>query len=341
MRISTRYKLRLKRRRLLFRAWRKRNQLSRVRVRVDDIAPSDILAFVTLRNEMSRLPFFLDYYRKLGVSHFLIVDNGSDDGSSEFLKNQSDVSLWSSNYSYKLSRFGMDWLTCLQYKYGAGHWCLTVDADEIFVYPDVETKDLTALTGWLDMQQIPSFGAIMLDMYPKGPVQDQTHDPQSDPMDTLNWFDAYGYFAQRKTDTGALWVQGGVRARSFFNADLRRAPTLNKTPLVKWDRSYVYMTSTHSMLPSKLNQVYDTKETTATTGVLLHTKFLPSIVQKSAEEKLRKEHFENSDLYEKYYDSLIENPDLWSKSSCKYKGPEQLEQLGLMFRCNRYPKQSG
>ena len=43
-------------------------------------------------------------------------------------------------------------------------------------------------------------------------------------------------------------------------------------------------------------------------GVLLHTKLLHIVVQGTAEEKLRREHFENIDLYQTYYDRLTQNP---------------------------------
>ena len=55
----------------------------------------------------------------------------------------------------------MDWLGWLHWKYGHDHWCLTVDADELLVYPHSDTRDLRALTGWLDDQGLPSFGAMM------------------------------------------------------------------------------------------------------------------------------------------------------------------------------------
>ena len=74
-----------------------------------------------MRNEIIRLPYFLEYYRKLGVAHFLIVDNDSDDGTGEYLADQPDVSLWHTTHSYKLSRFGVDWLTWLQIKIGRAH----------------------------------------------------------------------------------------------------------------------------------------------------------------------------------------------------------------------------
>jgi len=107
------YKLRWKRRRLLYRAIRKRHQLKSVVNRTGQINPDTILAVSTVRNEIVRLPYFLAHHRKLGVGHFLFVDNGSDDGTIEFLGKQPDVSLWVATDSYKESRFGVDWVTWL------------------------------------------------------------------------------------------------------------------------------------------------------------------------------------------------------------------------------------
>ena len=326
------YRLRWKRRRLLFRSFRKRRQLTNINDRTRQIRPGQILVFSTMRNEMVRLPFWLEHHRALGVGHFLIVDNDSDDGTRDYLARQPDVSLWSSRHSYKLSRFGMDWLTWLQRRHAHGHWCLTVDADEIFIYPYHDTRPLPVLTHWLDRQSRRSFGALMLDMYPKGPLEDQPYAAGDDPFRTLRWFDAGNYMIQRKPDLQNLWIQGGVRARCFFADRPRRAPTMSKVPLVKWHRSQVYVSSTHSLLPRRLNHVYDDQGGEKASGILLHTKFLNVIVEKSAEEKKRREHFANSSLYEGYYDSLIGNPDLWCESSSRFISWRQLEALGLMSR---------
>ncbi|SHL51908.1 Glycosyl transferase family 2 [Roseovarius litoreus] len=326
------YRLRWKRRRLLFRAWRKRHQLRVVADRTASIAPDAILGAVTVRNEMVRLPHFLEHHRKLGVGHFLMVDNASDDGTTEFLAQQPDVSLWTTTHSYKLSRFGMDWLTWLQIRHAHGHWCLTLDADEIFIYPYHDTRPLRALTDWLDANDRQSFGALMLDMYPKGRLQDHPYRPGDDPFTELCWFDAGNYMIQKKPDLQNLWIQGGPRARMFFADRPRRAPTMGKMPLVKWNRRYAYVSSTHSLLPRRLNRVYGEDGDERLSGILLHTKFLNVVVEKSAEEKTRREHFANSDLYEAYYDSLIANPDLWCEGSTRFTSWRQLEALGLMSR---------
>ncbi|WP_121061025.1 glycosyltransferase family 2 protein [Chachezhania antarctica] len=300
--------------------------------RTSAIEPGAILLFACVRNEAVRLPYFLSHYRKLGVDHFLIVDNGSDDGTVEQLRAAPDVSLWQTTASYKKARFGIDWLTWLMLRHGHDHWCLTVDADELLIYPHHDTRPLPALTDWLDRSGVPSFGAMMLDLYPKGRLGDAHYEPGQNPVEVMPWFDRGNYTIRLQPRHGNLWIQGGVRARVFFDTSPRRAPTLNKIPLVRWNRRYCYVTSTHYVLPYALNTVYATDGGEATSGILLHTKFLDTIVEKSKEEKSRREHFENSDLYETYYDRLIANPTLWCAQSSRFVSWRQLEGMGLMSR---------
>ena len=226
----------------------------------------------------------------------------------------------------------MDWVTWLQIKYAHGHWCLTLDADEIFIYPFYETRPLKALTDWLDTHDVASFGALMLDLYPKGRLQTEMYTAGQDPFEILNWFDSGNYFIKRQLKLQNLWVQGGVRARCFFANSPPRSPTLSKVPLVKWNRRFSYLSSTHSLLPRRLNHVYGETGGEKPSGVLLHTKFLHMAVENAAEEKLRREHFENIDLYQTYYDHLTKNPSLWCQTSSKYTGWRQLDTLGLMSK---------
>ncbi len=239
------------------RALRKGRELVAVSDRTKDIAPNDVLLFCTFRNEDIRLPFFFDYYRKLGINHFLMIDNGSEDAGSDFAREQPDVSLWRTDAPYGEARYGVDWLTYLQGKYGHGHWALTVDVDEFFVYPFCDTRPIRALADWLDASDVRSFGAMLLDMYPKGPVGQTTYRRGDDPFQTANWFDPGNYFMTQNKLLKNLWIQGGPRARSFFASKPKQAPALNKVPFVKWRRPYAYVSSTHMMLPRGLNLVYD------------------------------------------------------------------------------------
>ena len=302
--------------------------------RTDQIRSDDLLLFCTQRNEGVRLPYFLDYYRKLGIGHFFFVDNDSTDGSLEYLAQQPDVSVWRTKASYKRARFGVDWLNWLQLKHAHGHWALTVDPDEFLVYPFCDTRPLRALTDWLDASSIKSFSAMLLDMYPKGRLDEQPYQRGQNPMEIACWFDSGNYTISRNFRFNNLWIQGGPRARTFFADQPERAPALNKVPLVKWDRRYAYVSSTHMLLPRGLNQVYDEWGGEKASGVLLHAKFLDTFSAKAKEEMERQEHYAASLEYRAYVEKLQDNPQLWCKWSERYINWRQLEILGLMSKGN-------
>lgn len=334
MSIFEAYGMRLRRRRLLARAFLKRRQLATVADRTSHLRPAPILLFSTVRNERIRLPYFLEYYRKLGVDHFLFVDNGSDDGSGEYLAAQNDVSLWSTYAGYKQSRHGMDWIMHLLRRYGTGNWCLTVDVDEFLVYPFSETRSLRALTDWLDASRARAFSSMMLDMYPRGGMQEQPYREGQNPFEIAQFFDSGNYTITRNWKYRNLWIQGGPRARMFFGETPEIAPAMNKIPLVKWEAGFAYVSSTHMMLPRGLNLVYDEGGGEKPSGCLLHAKFLNTLDEKAQEEATRRQHYANGAEYAAYRDSAEKDHDMWCNWSEKYVNWRQLEILGLMSKGN-------
>lgn len=328
------YRLRLRRRYWRLRAFRRRRELVPVRDRTPDIRRRDVLLFATLRNERIRLPYFLQYYRDLGIRHFLIVDNGSDDGSRDYLAEQADVSLWTTSASYRRARFGVDWLNWLQSRHGHNHWTLVVDVDEFFIYPFCDTRPIQALTDWLDASGIRSFGAMLLDMYPKGALDAQPYGEGQDPFEIAAWFDSGNYMIQKNGLYGNLWIQGGPRARLFFADNPAAAPALNKIPLVRWHRHYTYVSSTHMLLPRGLNQTFDSWGGEKASGCLLHAKFLDTFTTRAAEEVQRDEHYRGSAEYQAYAQRLKDSPDMWCKWSERFINWRQLEILGLMSKGN-------
>jgi hypothetical protein len=316
----------------MWRGWRAGRQLVPLVDRTEAIRPGAILLFATIRNEVERLPYFLQHYRTLGVDHFLIVDNDSTDGSRERLLGARDVSVWHTTASYRAARYGMDWLNGLLRRHGSGHWCVTVDADELLVYPEHPTRPLPALTQWLDAEGAEAMGCLMLDLFPHGPVTAAPHRPGQDPTEVLPFYDAANYNIRHRTDLDALLIRGGPRARALLADRPERAPTLTKVPLVRWHWRYAYWNSTHYLLPRRLNRVWADDGGERIAGVLVHTKFLNTIAAKSAEEKIRRQHFGEPGAFEGYHDALIAGPDLWHAHAARWGGWRKLEAEGLIGR---------
>ncbi|WP_209834477.1 glycosyltransferase family 2 protein [Ruegeria sp. HKCCE3926] len=326
--------MRLRRKRRILRCLRRRRELKPVSNNTQAIRRDDILLMSVVRNEKIRLPFFLEYYRKLGINHFLFVDNNSDDGSFEFLKEQADVSVWRTTTSYKRASYGLDWSNYLLRKYAHDHWVLSVDPDEFFIYPFCDTRPIRALTDWLDGSAVRSFGTMLIDMYPEGPVDADPYAEGQNPFEIARWFDPGNYMITKNPEYKNLWIQGGPRARVFFQDNPSKAPALNKIPLVKWNRRYVYVSSTHSLLPRGLNQVYDEWGGEKASGSLLHAKLINTLGEKAREELLRGQHYRGSGEYKAYATRLEDKPVFWCEWSEAYINWRQLEILGLMSKGN-------
>ena len=290
------------------------------------IKSNDTILFCTLRNEAHRIDFFLDYYRKLGINHFIFVDNDSDDGFQELVSTCTDVTVYHTQGSYKDSNFGMHWLNYLLRKYGTGHWCLTCDPDEFFVYPKWDALNIKELTNYLDQNHRPSFFTLMIDMYGKGKLSDSNYISGTNPLEVNPYFDMLGYFYDENHEYNSLWAQGGVRMRTMFKDAPNSAPAINKTPLVKWKWYYAYISSMHLMIPRRLNGGYRHD----LTGGVLHFKFIASFEEKIAEEMERGQHYGESAEYKRYLQFLSDSQNYCHNSSIEYTGWEQLAKLGLL-----------
>jgi hypothetical protein len=293
------------------------------------INANDILAFIVLRNEATRLPYFLEYYRKLGVNHFLFVDNDSSDDLLATIGAAADCSIWHTRASYKDSNFGVHWLNHLLGKYGSRHWCLTLDPDEFLVYPYIHSRSLRELTEYLDQEGKASLFTIMLDMYSEVPVDDAAYRKGQNPLEVCPWFDGTGYYQKKGQGYSEWWWRGGVRRRAFFADQPELSPALNKTVLVKWRWYYAYIGSTHIAWPNRINSPHF-NDTLAPTGCLLHFKYLSLMREKVEEEMQRQEHYAGSREYRRYLDGLNRQSTLWTTASVRFQHWQQCVDLGLM-----------
>jgi hypothetical protein len=292
------------------------------------IKKNDVLLFAVMKNEAHRLRFFIDYYRKLGVSHFILVDNGSADHFNEVVAGQGDITTYYTAASYKASNYGMHWCNDLLRRHGCGHWCMTCDPDEFLVYPYMETRDLLDLTAYLDSLRESSFFTTMIDMYGDRAVEESFYREGEDPLSVCAYFDGTGYSKTWYSRYENTFIQGGVRRRMFYADNPGKAPALNKVPLIKWQKHYAYVESMHMALPRRLNHVFACSKTS---GALLHFKFISQLVDKVKDEELAQQHWDNSSEYKKYGEAIKTRTLLHEPSvSVRYENWRTLARFGLV-----------
>lgn len=297
------------------------------------IGPDDILVVGCLRNEALRLPWFLTHYRNLGVDRFLLVDNGSTDGSRAFLSQRDDVTLFHTAQSYAESECGIAWQNALLGEYAIGHWVFVVDADELFIFPGCEKTGLRDLLAYVEGRGANSVLAPMLDMYSDRPICQTGYRAGEDMLACCPYFDADGYtLAPLKSDGPGLPLRGGPRHRMFWERRDRDfpSPVLRKTPLIRWSRDSALLASTHIVRGTTLADV---------TGLLLHFKLFQDFAENAREETERKEHFAGARQYRAYDDVMAAEADLtaFHAGSVRFRDSAQLCRLGLMLTPPGYP----
>ena len=283
---------------------------------------AEIRAFLVVRNEALRLPDNLRHHRALGVSRFFVVDNGSSDGTVEFLLAQPDVHLFSTSGSFASSGFGMDWINGLLDAHGDGHWTLTVDADELLAYPGFESVALPRVCAHLDHLDAQGLFCMLLDMYADGPLRDIGYRAGDSLLAACPWFDPAPYRTVQAAAFPHVQLYGGVRERVFgFSGAV--TPTLSKVPLVRWRAGMRFLLCTHALTPIRLAQM---------TGALLHFKFLDDFHSRAMTEAARGEHFAGGLEYKLYAELLARNPALTLRdpNSVRLQDSRQLVEMGLM-----------
>lgn len=299
--------------------------LEKISVQNIDPSRSCIKAVFCVRNEKFRLPFFLDYYRKLGVREFFAIDNFSDDNTQKYLLQQKDVHVFFTKQEYKKSNAGRDWTHELASKYCIDNWCLTLDVDEFFLYQESENVDLNILTKYLDNYGYQGVFSIFLDFYSDKKLSETCYEEGQSPFSICEFFDSpSSYTCYSREIFPYFEVKGGVRQRVFWKGeDNKVGPSMRKLVLVKWTKGFAYTHSTHSCTPLKLADI---------TGAVAHFKFLSHFADYAKSEVARNGRIANSIDWRVYADRLSgEDVSFYSEeTSIKYVGISSLVEAGLI-----------
>ncbi|WP_342453094.1 glycosyltransferase family 2 protein [Jiella mangrovi] len=283
------------------------------------LTPDGVVLLCVERNAAKLLPSFLSHYRALGIARFGFVDDGSDDGSLEFLKAQDDVDVFLSSADFRRSAGGLIWRDMLLRHYGRGRWYVSVDSDEYLIYPGFENRSLINFIADLEARNLKRCHAPMIDIYPDGPIGSVSSDVTQMPYDTSPLFDGAGYeIAEEHLGTA---VRGGPRRR-LFGTDMR----LSKFPLLYGDRWTRFSGGTHhGPLPLWRNHA-------PVTALLLHHKYPAGAVEDFKSVIDRGMHAGGAKFYKAIVGSEDFGPetDFRHAGSIRFEGSMDLVQRGFM-----------
>lgn len=228
-----------------------------VRIASGDFDPGKLTLFSIFRDEIFFAPAFFDHYRRIGVQQFLILDDGSTDGTGAFLGAQEDcVTLTSSlRFGDRLwysmpdgervfGRAGTAFKTLIPHHFLQGSYAVYADADEFLILPD-GVDQLGLVIDRLRARGERSVAGPLVEFFPESLQSPgaEAAPPQSarDLFAANPWFepdalvrlDGHGGFAKfGATKSEQLFRQHGIKGAVLGFGQKPTSPR-SKTPIVE------------------------------------------------------------------------------------------------------------
>lgn len=249
-----------------------------LRIRHGEIRAAKATIFAVMKDEQFYLPSFLDHHRRLGADQFLILDDRSSDGTTEFLELQPDVVVLESSHGYgqeitisgpsgpRTMRAGVAFKTLIPRQFLAGQFAVCLDADEFLVLPQ-GIGSLPLLMDLLDRSHVRSVAATLVDFFPAS--LEEMRLPREFPtgasmLDAHGWFDAVPLVGWVPGKAGPQRINESATARLFRAHRVKTVPkamlnaprwlnrwlpyryprtSVLKMPIARWDDDMEYRNS--------------------------------------------------------------------------------------------------
>lgn len=280
--------------------------------KTNNLLKEDFFVVGVMRNEMIMLPHFLKYYRGKGVKAFILADNCSDDGTREYLLDQDDVVLYSSDTEYKYSQYGVAWQQAILANHCLNKWVLVADADELLVYPGCEALSLQNFVKKYEKDGVDCIRTDMIDMYPYGDLNDADFQID-DPFNVASWFDKSPL---REWRIGS----GKYSNRTSCISSLRHRIDPNSEPNSFTSQKYALMKyKPWFRLSQGIHDIAGAKIERGVKASFAHFKYHSGFKKKIEAEIERGQHFDNAKEYKRYAAMLAEGKGCFGVESVSVK----------------------
>ena len=281
-------------------------------------SPEKPIVVLCVKNELQRIQMLTEHYRKLGIEKFAFLDNGSDDGTFEWLSEQADVDLFSCRERYQ-THVKEGWINRIVSYYGFDRWYIVTDSDELCTYIGAETHPISDVIAYAEKNGIKRFKGLTIDMYPNGKLYQKTDHIQQDycRMD-------YNTYYERDKQTGSVHFNefwGGPRYRRMGSMI-----TLSKWPIVYWEKGTI-SDSAHFQFP------HDQLPKCECFIGILHYKFIDRDLETYKSRALPGSGFLSGKSHYTLYVSYVEendHPGFLFADSIVFNGSESLKKIQLL-----------
>ena len=271
-----------------------------------DLRDANKVVILVGKNELSHLPAILEHHRSIGFDQFIYIDNGSSDGSVEYMLGQSGVSVLTTILPYSWSRFSVDWVDAVLMNYCIGKWVLVVDADEFFVFDSFESKDVNDLINLCESEGANSIYSSMIDFYANDRIVD-AHLGGAKYYEYLDHFDSITSMTEVSTSATTFnytrGLTGGLRGRVFGHSDLTSYSSYSN------QKTCMFKFSPELFLTEGLHQHYGRKVYSKRCG-LMHFKYHSGFGKKVLDQLDSGQHWNGSFEYKMYLSKLKADEDL-------------------------------